>query len=423
MRRTVLPGLTLAAAAVAAAATISVPSRAAADITIHDEDGWKVFTAGLIASHYQLATGDGDPPAMGGVLVGGKLLPGGARDTRDDSITLSRFRSGFIGSQIGFGIGREISDTTHVDSFIAVSLNDVSSNRGQTLPKGVDFREAWAALVTSGGTLKFGRMFSIFGSASAPVVLISHQYAVGNPCYLNDATIACATVGAGPLYAGFNAEIRYITPRFAGFEGQFSIGEPQVGPSYQITPLPRFDAELNYDRQVSERTRIRLIGQAMTEEIQQVNGEDLQKARVWGAMGTGVLNLGGLAIGGGGWSGVGIGVRGVMEIIDAANPLAYDSAGTLRAFRGFFGNASYTLFDKLTIAAGAGSAFVQSTSLDVAEDSSVNVLKQSMEYHATLAYRIDSVILTAEYMQWSNKWYEGEEQNLVFAGAGANFVW
>ncbi|HEY0715924.1 MAG TPA: porin [Polyangia bacterium] len=420
MRRFRVASVSLSAAV--AAASISVPLRATADVTFHNKEGWKVYTAGLISAQYQLATGDGDPPTTHGVLVGGKLLPGGARDTRDDSVTLSRIRSGFVGTQIGFGIVREISEETKVDAFMAVSLNDIGSNRGQTLPKGVDFREAWASLTGSFGSFKFGRMFSIFGSASAPIVLLAHQYGVGNPCYLNEATIACASVGAGPLYAGFDAQVRYHTPRMGGFELQVAISDPVVGPAFQITPQPRFDGEVNYDQEFGESSRLRLWGQGMTEEIRRVNGQELQVGRVWGAMGAGLANLGNFAIGGGGWTGAGIGVRQVMEIIDAANPLAYDSEGTLRKFRGFFGNASYTL-GSTTIAAGGGAAYVQPTSPDIAETSSVNVLNQSIEMHVTLAHKFDQVIFTAEYMQWKNSWYFGEQQILNFAGAGANFVW
>src|SRR6187200_15432 len=100
--------------ALALAAALLSPTPARADINLYEKDGWGFRTTGLIAAHYQLVLGGacevgtdpmtpnancgGDPPTTGGrVLVGGKIFPTGAQDTTDNSLTLSRVRSGFIG--------------------------------------------------------------------------------------------------------------------------------------------------------------------------------------------------------------------------------------------------------------------------------------------------------------------------------------
>jgi len=85
--------------------------------------------------HYQLMFGDGDPATTHGVLVGNKIEPIGAEDPRDNKLFLSRVRSGFIGTQIGFGVGRQISETVHVDSLLAVSLNDIRATEGNLCPR------------------------------------------------------------------------------------------------------------------------------------------------------------------------------------------------------------------------------------------------------------------------------------------------
>jgi len=138
--------------------------------------------------------------------------------------------------------------------------------------------------VTPYGSLKFGRMFSIFGSASAPVILLAYRYGVGNPCFASQNTIACASVGAGPLFAGFDSQIRYISPRALGLEFQLAVSDPVIGPAYHMSPLPRFDAELNYDRSFGPSGKLRVFGQGIAEKLQRVDGDNLKSVTVWGAM-------------------------------------------------------------------------------------------------------------------------------------------
>src|SRR5580658_2198784 len=271
---------------VVACALTLFASGARADIVLYDKDGWGVYTRGQAAAFYQLSLGDADPSSATQQFVGGVLSSTQEANPANNTLTLSRVRSGFVGSQIGFGVRRDISETVHVDSLMAVSLQDVSGGRTTGVPEGVDFREAWANIVTPYGSFKFGRMFSIFGSASAQVVLLAYRYGIGNPCTTGGAGIACGSVGAGPLYAAFNAEMRYITPRLAGFEAQLSVGDPVSGQdaNYTQTPLPRFDAEINYDKRFGENTRFRVITQGITQEIARSNMGVEQTANIWGLM-------------------------------------------------------------------------------------------------------------------------------------------
>jgi predicted porin len=424
-KRFSLASFRVVAALAGAAFGVTAATPAKADVVFYEKDNWSVYTRGLIATHYQYAFGDGDPAAAQGVLVGGKILPGAATDPINQKLKLSRIRSGFIGTQLGVGVRRIISDRVKVDSLIAINLADVSSNRNQEINKSVDVREAWAAVETPVGTFKFGRQFMIFGSGSAPVVMISHKYGVGNPCFVNFPTIACASVGAGALYAGFDAQLRYETPRFAGLQFQVAASDPWIGPGYQMTSTPRFDAELNLDLKFGDTGRVRAFAQGVTQTIKRRNVDlSLTTGTVMGGMGTAVLEVAGLAIGGGGWQCKGCGTRQVFEVgVDSANPLAYDNTTfDLRTARGFFGNAGYTFYD-FTLAAGAGAAYVRPTVSDAAANTPVSVLKSSTEYHVTFTKKIDAIALIAEYMHWKNTWHFGEKQDVTYTGLGANFVW
>src|SRR5258708_7021373 len=166
------------------ASAFLIATRAPAHLKIYQKEGWSVYTRGLIAAHYQIGVGDADPAGKDGRgLIGGKFTDEGVKDSRDNSVLLSRVRSGFVGSQLGLGVNRRISDSVNVTSLVAISVNDVSSSRGQDAFKSADFREAWAAIATPFGTLKVGRMFSIFGSASGQVVLMAFPCGLGNPRY------------------------------------------------------------------------------------------------------------------------------------------------------------------------------------------------------------------------------------------------
>jgi predicted porin len=395
-------------------------SKARADVTVFDNDGWSLYTRGLIATHYQLAIGDGDPPPGGGkgTLLGGKFLTS-LVETADKKVTLSRMRSGFVGTQLGIGVNRRVSDRVHVESLFAFNADDISSDRAQEGLKQVDLREAWASIVTPYGSLKFGRMFSIFGSASASVVLVAYHYGVGNPCTFAASVIACGSVGAGPLYAGFDSQMRYISPRVAGFELQVSIMDPSRAQSdFTRTPLPRVDGELNYDHTFGP-AHLHLIGQGLFDQPTTPTGE---KLTAWGAMGTGQLDIGGLTVAGGGWTGKGIGTRVPLESEDPTYPISFDQSHVARAFTGLFGNAAYD-FHGTAVAAGGGILSVTPTAVDQDVNTAYSILSQNQEFHVVLSQKIDSVVLVAEFMHWKSLWHYNEVQNINFTGVGVNYFW
>jgi len=416
-----------------AVAVSAIPTRALADVTLFEKNGWTFHTSGLVAAHYQLIKGDADPTFSNGATnvssSGGQIQDERtASDQRDNSLTLSNIRSGFIGTQIGFGLNREISPTVHVESLLSINMVGINSNRGQNLQKDVDYREAWAQVVSPYGSVRFGRMFGIFGEGSAEVMLMAFKYGVGHPCVINHATISCGSSGAGPIYAGFDGAIRYITPRLAGFELALSVIDPAVSPSAKMSPYPRFDTEINFD-QTFDAVKIRIIGQSMLEQIGTSTAPagptpgTVTKDTIWGAMGTGIVSVGGFGIGGGGWTGAGVGERIPLEADDPANPISNDATLELRKFRGFYGNAQFEFMDN-SITAGGGILYVQPTALDSLDKKAPSdVLKSQFEYHVTYHHKFDAIVLNAEYMHWETKWHFGEVQKLNFFGAGINYLW
>jgi hypothetical protein len=426
-----------AAPVTASAPAAPAPPRPGGGVVLFEKDGWGFYTKGLIAAHYQAIIGDGEPP---GNLVGGVFgIPGedtaatDTSDSRNPKLTVSRLRSGFIGTQIGFGVTRRISDSVDVDSLVAVSLADISNARGTTngAPQGIDFREAWAALHTPFGTVRFGRMFSLFGSASSEVVLLAYRYAEGNPCLVQGSTIGCGSVGAGPLYPLFEGQIQYLTPRLAGFQVRLAVVDPtSAAQIYTLTPIPRFDGELTYEAKWGDVGKFRVIGQGLYNHIEQqaTNGMPGASADVKGLMASALLDVGGswglVQLGGGGWAGTGVGFHWLMEA--PSGGMLYTSFDgspqyALRDFRGYYGNLAYD-YHGTAIAFGGGGTFLKATEFDKMQ-MGYDLLSQSLEGHVVFTQRFDSIVLEAEYMRWSSHYLLGETQNLNFMGVGINYFW
>jgi predicted porin len=419
--------------AAVAALVLAIPVRARADVTLFDKDGWTFYTKGLVAAHYQLVKGDADPdhknasggsiPAAGGGINDEQSTSD--RRTTPPSITLSDIRSGFIGTQIGFGLNRKINDEVHVESLFAINMAGINSNRGQDTQKDVDFREGWAQIVSPYGTIRFGRMFGIFGEGSAEVMAMAFKYGVGHPCTINAATISCGSSGAGPIYAGFDGAIRYISPRLAGFELAISVVDPSVSPLAKMSPMPRFDGEINFDKTWNP-VSLRVIAQSMYESVHKstapaATAGTIKDDTIWGAMGSAIIGAGPVKAGGGAWLGTGVGERVPLEASDPANPIFSDSTLELRKFRGYYGNLQGEFMNNF-LTVGGGILYVQPTAVDQDPMTQADVLDHQDEYHITYQHKFDAIVLNAEYMHWQTVWHSAAEQKLNFISAGLNYI-
>jgi len=408
---------------------------ASAEVVLHDADGWRFYTTGRGEAHYQVIQGDGDPHNLNNKLVGGQIQ--NSSQDQNNKLFDSRIRSGFVGTQIGFGLSNKFTETLEGRAFVGLWLNGIDSHKGNPpYSKPIDAREGWGSLNGPFGTFLFGRTFSIFGSASGEVNAYAYEFAVGNPCLAEAETIACGSVGAGPIYAAPNAQLRYMSPRLAGIQLQAALADPSSTPDYQITTYPRLEGELSYQLALGESGRVIVKGQGFMQNLAKVNG--MQNGTVsttaWGGMGVARLEVGGLRVGGGAWTSKGGGTHVILQQDDPGKPLAHDLPGgtnpmtgeplpgdQLRMFKGFFGNAVYT-FRWTSLAVGGGTTSVQETLSD-ALTPSVSLLRQNLEFHAVLTQRIYAMYLSAEFMHWTSEWYRGEKQTLNFIGAGSTFVW
>jgi len=143
---------------------LGAPRAARAEVVFYDKDDWKVYTTGRAEGHYQLILGDGDPISTSR-LVGGQIQNTGSEDNKN-KLFESRIRSGFVSTQIGFGVQNQLMPGLMAEAFIGAWLAGIDSGKTPPQSKAFDVRDGWGALTGGFGRFLFGRAFSIFGSAS-----------------------------------------------------------------------------------------------------------------------------------------------------------------------------------------------------------------------------------------------------------------
>jgi hypothetical protein len=147
----------------------------------------------------------------------------------------------------------------------------------------------------------------------------------------------------------------------------------------------------------------------------------IETSNVWGGMGSAIFEWNGLGVGAGGWEGSGIGTTRLLEV-PTADSLSFDSNGTLRLFRGYYGNLAYD-YHGTRLAVGTGIAYVQATTLDTGAAPDVDVLDHAGEWHAVFTQQFDAFILTAEFSRWTTRWHSNLHETMNFSSVGVNFNW
>src|SRR5260370_26615072 len=125
--------------------------------------------------------------------------------------------------------------------------------------------------------------------------------------------------------------------------------DPSNLPDYHITRLPRVQGGVNYELHFLSDGKFVVKGQGLAQQLGKLNtnGDGTTTTTAWGVMGAARFEAWGFKLGGGGWTGKGMGPHTPLQQDDQAKPLAHDLPGggfpgdELRSFRGFFGNAVY----------------------------------------------------------------------------------
>ena len=169
-------------------------SLARAELTLVERDGWSFFTEGRINTFASVGFGDEFPLASpnpnGGpshTVVGETALGAAGQNTDQDDAANEYFavrgRNGFLGSILGLGLRRKLSDTTSAKGFVALWAHAETYNRDRTNFSDFDVREGYVSFEGPWGSLTAGRALGLFGRISTEIDFnYGHNFGLGYPC-------------------------------------------------------------------------------------------------------------------------------------------------------------------------------------------------------------------------------------------------
>jgi hypothetical protein len=450
-------------AGIAAVLCLSSAS-ARADIPLTDPaktNGWEVSTSGRVDAYLSWVFGEtvnsqgrGNlvDPNSGSIdryiLVGpqigirGNATPSGATADilNDTKLSAPRIRGGFASTILGFNVMKQITPDlkltikTQLWAGIQNGLTkDSSPYRPYNDSASVDWREQWMQLDGSWGFVWGGRRIGLYNRGGMRMDwLLMHQHGVGHPCDVDSSSSAtCGHTGTGSMFPARHAQIGYATPDLAGLQLNVAMLDPaMIDGNWNRTPLPRFEAELTFHRGSADKDEVNAWANGLTQVIGRVNElapnpamgvpgipADATK-NVWGVGGGAWFRVSGVALGGTGWFGQGLGTAW------AFGNTAVDDIGTLRTHFGYLGILSYRAGD-FEVAGSYGSANVRETNWDSSPQNPVkiSVIKEVRGIGGSIAYHVGPVTFSIDGMNIQNTWHRGEVQHANVVSAGMLAEW
>lgn len=411
---------------VAAAVTAAAPAKA--ELEIFRKDGWSFSTNGRANGFYSYEWGDfkpqgGTPKADGSHDLVSTAYQAAADDTTPTSkFTVSRVHTGFVGSILGFSVGKEITPTLRVTGHVELWWSIETDQFKGYSSMHVDPRESYMKLQGGFGSLIAGRALGFHNrGATMTDFLYANGYSIGSPCNATQQGPLCGSIGYGYQFPGYNAFIGYETPNLSGFKLIAGIFDPARigfgGIELRRVPLPRVEGEATYDYAApSGNFKLALYGNGMWQQAgDDVNGV-AKKVQAYGyGLGARIeaVKLVKLGVG---WD-QDVGGGDFSPLVDV---VPIDGAGELRHTDGLLADVMVSP-GPVDIAVGYGQTRIRETVDDVNQDRSVIKTKQG--YHLTLNYHIDPVVFNAQIFRAHHTYWKGEKQDFNYLHAGMTFVW
>lgn len=295
---------------------------ASAAVEIYNNDGMTFSTDGLVNIFYSNSSVD-ETDAAG---------------TETDH-SQSRVRTGFLPSNIGFNLGKQLDDMKiSMRSSFWVSLSDTDNSRDASpadLGTGslIDVRQFYATVSGSWGEVLLGKDFGLYNRATilGDELLLGFGQTSEFFGLVDGGNVSFGNISTGYTYPFPKAQITYRTPDMNGFKMAIAVMDPNKAAANSNEELPRFEAELIYSTTFDAGSvKTWVSGVTQTSEI---NGVDHDQSGV----GYGVnIKFLGLSLTASGYSAEGLGhVAGLDQIV---GPDTIESEGYLV-------QAAYTLAD------------------------------------------------------------------------------
>jgi hypothetical protein len=413
-------------ALLSAAAVVSWTGVASAEIELAAKDGWTVFFDGRVNAFFTYAFGDAFPePNADDHSVGGGagIQPEPAQENENGDYAAMRVRSGFLSNVFGFGVKRQIDQTTSLKAYIGIWSTVETIRRDNWEPNYPDAREGYLKLEGPWGSFLAGRSLALFGRGATQIdFMYGHNFGVGHPC--NDAVgPTCGHIGTGVLFPGFSAGLVYGTPRLAGLSLEVGVYDPiRLLGAWESVPYPRPQAALTFEQPLGDLGKVHLFSEGVYQyanrtDIEMDGSENFRTTSAWGVTGGGRLEIGPARLGGGLYYGRGLGF---FYALQNTPNVTFDNDQNLRYFDGYYGQAAL-IFGKLHVAAGAGIARMK---LGEDETGVIGAPKDQLGISGAVYYHLyDYLVLGLDYFRLQARWYSGEKQDVNFLNAGVTVHW
>jgi hypothetical protein len=420
--------------AVCLAITALVHREAAAEFSLAQKDGWELTLDGRLNAFLSVAQGDKTPEGVA-EWTAGLYEPA---DPNNGDIFVTRIRSGFVQSVLGFGLSKQVTPSYKLSGRFALWAG-VSNERKPVLGSQPDIqaRELFIKLEAPWGTIEAGRDLGLFGRGGISMDGdIVHADGMGNPCSTRQILGgACGFAGHGVLFPGFNAGVLYSTPKFVGIQATVGLYDPSVNSekAYEITPYPRVEAQLSYNfndqfKVFGEGMWQRLINTAALKDLQgnvvlDSNGKPKDQVADASGVAAGAMFAGGpVQVGGAFYAGTGL-----TLIIPVFNtPIFADGFGVLRKGQGFVAMASVK-FGGTKIAGGAGVSQLKLTPNDERQQPFSQLVPPKQQLGASVGlYQsiFEQLTWALEYFRGQYVWYDYQDStgNVAQPKQAVNFV-
>lgn len=440
----------LLVAALAALGVFTQAPAAHAEITIAKGDNWEFSTFGRVNAFISYLNGDGYPakePMPAHNLAAGAGLESVQSD-KNNHISTLRVRSGFLGNVLGFAGKLHLDNvntaTTHFEIWNTIG----SQGRSKAAVNAPDIRQGYVRLEGPWGALLAGRSLALFMRGAISLDFnYQHGNGLGYPCAADNSDPTCGMVGYGVIFAGFNPQITYTTPKIGGFELSVGLFDPVNAPGkYERTPLPRVEAELDYDADfqvAGAKSNFHAFANGMAQKMEE-EGNPPRPPRMpyeptsktpWGVnvgFWTEIFHVrGGFSM----FQGRGLGMNNAFE----NTPAVFDSdlgedingnphppqAPNPRKFDGYYVVLGLNLHP-VTLNAGYGITRVFATDNDfvAAKKNRFDPIKTQQGVSAGINYAYgEHLVLALEYFHAKHTWYFGETQDVNVANAGLTVLW
>ena len=135
------------------------------------------------------------------------------------SLGASRVRSGFLPNILAFGLRRQVTPSTRLESSSRSGRRPRRSTGGRSTPTTPTCARHTPRSRARAGSLLVGRALSLFSRGGVEIdFLYGHGWAVGNPAGFDEQGPTAGHIGYGIIAPVFVAGIVYATPKFHGLQ-------------------------------------------------------------------------------------------------------------------------------------------------------------------------------------------------------------